>query len=133
MSWKGEKRTEREAFNKRKLGAKKEELAARYLEKKGVRILERNFRSRQGEIDLIARHGEYLVFCEVKYRRNNEKGTPQDAVGLAKQKKICKVADYYRLIHGLGDSVSVRYDVVAIEDDQIEWLPNAFPHVYARG
>ena len=108
-------------------------MAARYLEKRGVRILERNFRSRQGEIDLIARHGEYLVFCEVKYRRNNKMGTPQEAVGYVKQRKICKVADYYRMLHGLGDSVSVRYDVIAIKDDQIEWMPNAFPHVYARG
>lgn len=130
---KGEERTEKSGFNKRKLGANKEELAAQYLEKQGVRILERNFRSHQGEIDLVAKHGECLVFVEVKYRRDAQRGTPQEAVGFPKQKKICRVADFYRLKHGIGSLTSIRYDVVAIEGDQIDWIPNAFPHVYSYG
>lgn len=103
-------------------------MAADFLEKKGVVILERNFRCRQGEIDLICRDGEYLVFAEVKYRRNNQNGTPQEAVGHAKQKKICEVGAYYRMLHHLGNDTAVRYDVIAIEGEEIQWIPNAFPH-----
>ncbi|MCR4597900.1 MAG: YraN family protein [Acetatifactor sp.] len=120
-----------EQTNKRALGTEMEDLAASYLERHGAKVLERNFRSKQGEIDLIARHGEYLVFCEVKYRKSLEMGTPQAAVTLAKQKTICRVADYYRLIHGMGDGTSVRYDVIAIHGSEVTWIQNAFPHHYA--
>ena len=103
--------------NNRRLGADKEALAASYLESRGVSILERNFRCRQGEIDLVAREGEYLVFAEVKYRGTGEKGYALEAVGPAKQAKICRVADYYRAVHGYGDNTSVRYDVVGIQGE----------------
>lgn len=116
--------------NKRKLGADKETLAIAYLETQGFQILTRNFRCRQGEIDVIARHGEYLVFVEVKYRRDTEKGSPQAAVGAQKQRKICRVADYYRLTRGMGAGVAVRYDVIAMQGNEITWIPNAFPHCY---
>ena len=66
-------------MNKREVGAAYEEAAAVFLEKNGVRILERNFRCRQGEIDLIGRDGEYLVFFEVKYRKNADAGFPAEA------------------------------------------------------
>ena len=122
--------TEQEGINKRQIGTDKENIAADWLVKHGARILERNFRSRHGEIDLIARHGEYLVFCEVKYRSTDEMGAPQEAVGLTKQKRICKVADYYRVLHGLGDGTSVRYDVIAIRGEKVTWIQNAFPHHY---
>lgn len=115
-------------YNKRRIGTSHEELAASFLEKKGVRVLERNFRSRQGEIDLICRDGEYLVFVEVKYRRDAKKGSPEEAIGLAKQRKICKVAAFYRVLHQLSDDTAVRYDVIAIEGAEINWIQNAFPH-----
>lgn len=117
-------------MNKRKVGSDHENVAAAYLEKQGLRVIDRNFRCRLGEIDLICRQEEYFVFVEVKFRSNDDKGMPQEAVGYAKQKKICKVADYYRLTHGLGESTAVRYDVVAVKGEQIEWIPNAFPHRY---
>ena len=116
--------------NKRHVGADKEAVAASYLESRGVTILERNFRCRQGEIDLIARQGEYLVFAEVKYRGSKEKGSALEAVGSVKQAKICRVADYYRTVHGYGDGTSVRYDVIGIQGEEILWIPNAFPHRY---
>lgn len=116
--------------NKRRLGADKEAVAASYLESRGVTILERNFRCRQGEIDLIARQGEYLVFAEVKYRGTKEKGNALEAVGPVKQAKICRVADYYRAVHGYGDDTSVRYDVIGIQGEEILWIPNAFLHRY---
>ncbi len=116
--------------NKRKLGADKEQLAAEYLAAQGMRILERNFRDRQGEIDIIGMHGQYLVFVEVKYRATTSRGTALEAVGAHKQRQICKVADYYRMRHRLGENTAVRYDVLAIQGEEIQWIQNAFPHIY---
>ena len=96
-------------------------------------IKERNYRNRQGEIDIIGYHEGYLVFAEVKYRSGKEKGYAVEAVDYRKQKQICKVADYYRYIHKLGDNTAVRYDVVAVQEAKVEWLKNAFPHIYVRG
>ena len=115
-------------MNKRKVGTDKEILAAAFLEKQGVTILERNYRNRSGEIDLVGREGEYLVFFEVKYRRDADMGHPEEAVGYAKQRQICRVADYYRCVKRLPSQTAVRYDVVAIEDEQVRWVKNAFPH-----
>ena len=120
-------------MNKRKVGAGKEQIAAAYLEEQGMKITERNFRSRQGEIDIIGYHGKYLVFVEVKYRRDNSKGSALAAVTYQKQRQICKVADYYRYLHKLGGNAMLRYDVVAIQGEEIVWIPNAFPHIYVRG
>lgn len=117
-------------MNTRKKGAAYEQVAAAYLQNHGVRILERNYRNRRGEIDLIGKDGEYTVFIEVKYRKDDEKGSPAEAVNFAKQKTICKVADYYRMTHGMGEFSAVRYDVVAIEGEVITWYKNAFAHIY---
>lgn len=118
--------------NKRQLGADKEQLAAEYLTAQGMDILERNFRNRQGEIDIIGRHGQYLVFVEVKFRSGSDMGMAVEAVGIRKQRQICKVADYYRMIHHLGDNTAVRYDVLAIQGEDIQWIQNAFPHIYRK-
>ena len=120
-------------MNTRKIGADKEALAAEYLIAQGMRIVERNFRSRQGEIDLIGYHNGYLVFVEVKYRKNIEKGTALEAVNAHKQLQICRTADYYRYIHHCGEDTSVRYDVLAIQGEEICWIQNAFPHIFTRG
>lgn len=120
-------------MNKRHTGADKEELAANYLEAQGMKIAERNFRNRQGEIDIIGYHQGYLVFVEVKYRGSVSMGSALEAVNLHKQKQICKVADYYRYLHRFGMNTMVRYDVVAIQGEDIRWIQNAFPHIYVRG
>ena len=116
--------------NKRQIGADKERLAAEYLTARGMEILERNFRNRQGEIDIVGRHGQYLVFVEVKFRSGIDMGMAVEAVDVRKQRQICKVADYYRMIHRLGDNTAVRYDVLAIQGEEIQWIQNAFPHIY---
>lgn len=116
--------------NKRKLGAQAEKLAEDYLTAAGMKIVAHNFRNRQGEIDLIGYHEGYLVFVEVKYRASLKKGNPEEAVGAAKQRAICKVADYYRCTHGVPLSAPIRYDVVAVLGEEVRWLQNAFPHVY---
>ncbi len=117
-------------MNKRAIGTKKEELAAAYLEKQSVHIIARNFRIRQGEIDLIGYHKGYLVFFEVKYRTSGTKGLPEEAVGIQKQKQICHVADYYRSTRRIPLSTPIRYDVIAIEQDTVRWYRNAFEHIY---
>ncbi|MFG6355404.1 MAG: YraN family protein [Acetatifactor sp.] len=119
-------------MNRRKVGTDGETLAAAFLEKQGVSILERNYRNKSGEIDLIGRDGEYLVFFEVKYRRCGDCGHPEEAVGSVKQRQICRVADYYRITHGISLQAAQRYDVIAIEGEQIRWVKNAFPHQYGR-
>lgn len=119
-------------MNKRRVGTDREKQAAEYLESRGMKIVERNFRSRQGEIDLIGWHQGYLVFVEVKYRKDAGKGYAVEAVNVQKQRKICQVADFYRYSHGLGDVLGIRYDVVAIQREKLEWIKNAFPHVYTR-
>lgn len=116
-------------MNTRQIGADKEEEAARYLEAGGMKILERNFRNRLGEIDIIGRHEGYLVFAEVKYRGSTKQGNPAEAVDFRKQRQICKVADYYRMIHKLGEQTPIRYDVVAVTREEITWIKNAFYHI----
>lgn len=119
-------------MNKRQVGTDKEQLAAAYLTARGMRILERNFRGRRGEIDIIGCHKGYLVFVEVKYRESRAKGSALEAVDARKQRQVCRVADEYRCRHRLGDNTMVRYDVVAIQGEEIQWIPNAFPHSYSR-
>ncbi len=117
-------------MNAARAGKEGEDRAAAFLEGKGLRILERNYRNRRGEIDLIGFHEGYLVFVEVKYRRNAEAGLPEEAVGLQKQRQICRVADHYRAVHGIGDDRPIRYDVIAMCGERIAWYPNAFFHIY---
>lgn len=117
-------------MNTRKKGAEYEEIAIKYLQSHGVAILEHNYRNRKGEIDIIGKEGGYTVFFEVKYRKDNSKGYPVEAVNFRKQKNICMVADYYRMVHQMGDSTPVRYDVVAICGKEITWYKNAFEHIY---
>lgn len=109
-------------------GRAKEEAALKYLQKSGMKILEKNFRSRQGEVDLIGIHQGCLVFVEVKYRRSAKSGLPEEAVGEAKQKKICRTSDYYRMRHPYLARWQVRYDVLAFCGEEIRWHKNAFPY-----
>lgn len=115
-------------INRRQIGTKEEALAAAFLEKQGYQILERNFRCRLGEIDLIARDGSALVFIEVKYRRNAAFGSPAEAVNRKKQQTICRVADYYRMIHRISEYQPCRFDVAAIQGTAIEVIQDAFPY-----
>lgn len=116
-------------MNNREKGAQKEEQVCAYLISEGVRITERNFRCRQGEIDIIGYDGEYLVFFEVKYRSSRGRGSAAEAVGSAKQRRICRVADYYRVIHHYAESTPIRFDVIAIDGDRLSWIKNAFYYV----
>lgn len=112
--------------NKRKLGAKVEQLVREYLATHGFTIFEMNYRCKQGEVDIIAKDDIYYVFIEVKYRNNTRYGTPQEAVGYAKQKRISKAAQYYLYSHNLNDFTPVRFDVAAVLENKITYYKNAF-------
>lgn len=118
-------------MNKRKVGADYEAIASEFLIQNGMKIIEYNFQNRKGEIDLIGQHDGYLVFVEVKYRQNERKGNPVEAVTYGKQKNICRVADYYRYLHKIDEYTAFRYDVVAICGEEITWYQNAFDHIHA--
>lgn len=113
-------------MNTRAIGADKETTACDYLIQNGIKIKERNFRCRQGEIDIIGYDGQYLVFFEIKYRKTTSKGSAAESVNNKKQHKICRVSDYYRMIHHCPDNTPIRFDVVAIDDNEIMWYKDAF-------
>lgn len=116
-------------MNNHEKGAQKEEQVCAYLLSKGVKIKERNFRCRQGEIDIIGYDGSCLVFFEVKYRAGRSAGSAAEAVGYTKQRRICRTADYYRMIHHCGEDVQIRFDVVAIDGEDLQWIKNAFYYI----
>ncbi len=111
-----------------KTGEKGEKIAARFLEKKGYTIIAKNFQTRFGEIDIICRNKQYLVFAEVKTRGERFIVSGRDAVGFAKQQRILKAAIQYMQ----NDPVELqpRFDVVEVvfgeKECQIEHIENAF-------
>ena len=114
------------AGNNRKIGAEKEKKAGRYLETQGYHILEYNFYSRYGEIDLVAKDGEYLVFAEVKYRSSIRYGFPEEAVDYRKQYRIRKTAMLYIAKNEKSFDCPVRFDVISILGTKITHIKDAF-------
>lgn len=113
-----------------KLGVLGEDLAADYLTTRGYTILARNYRKKTGEIDIIARDGEYLVFIEVKTRTNLLFGQPYEAVTLRKQAQISRVALGYITINKLHNQ-AMRFDVISVliqanGKTEINHLPGCF-------
>lgn len=97
----------------KRLGQRGEDAACAYLERIGLTIVERNWKCPSGEIDIVALDGESLVLVEVKTRKTVAKGTPEDAITPAKQRRYRKLADAYVQHAGSGDVV-VRFDVITI-------------------
>lgn len=87
-----------------------ESIACSHLEKKNIQIIKRNYHCRAGEIDIIARDGDCLVFCEVKTRRSSDFGMPSEFVDFRKQEKIMKTALYYTM----RDDIEMRFDVIEV-------------------
>lgn len=115
-------------YNRRQKGAEWEERTAAALKRSGYVIVERNFRCRSGEIDLIARHRGYLVFIEVKYRRNADYGYAAEAVDFEKQKRICRVADHYVRTR-CKEIPPCRFDVAAWDGERLTIYENAFEYI----
>ncbi len=113
-------------LNKREVGGGYEKAAADFLISQGYEIREMNFRCRMGEIDIIAQDGDYLVFVEVKYRKNRQHGGPLPAVNWKKQRTISRVAMFYLMKHGYSQSTPCRFDVIGILPEGIQLVKNAF-------
>ncbi|RDV84001.1 YraN family protein [Ammonifex thiophilus] len=96
-------------------GKRAEEAAALYLRGAGWEIIERNYRCRWGEIDLIAREGETIVFVEVRSKSNLTFGLPEESIGRRKQEKLRKVARHF--LARLGRELPCRFDVIAVAWD----------------
>lgn len=113
----------------RQIGNIYENLAVQFLKNQGYKIIDRNFRSYFGEIDIIAREREYTCFIEVKGRKSDLFGEPQEFVINKKQQRIRRTAEYYAFKNKLQDT-AMRFDVVSIigigKDAQIQLFKAAF-------
>lgn len=112
-----------------------EDIAARFLQERGLRVLERNFRCPIGEIDIVCRDGDVVVFVEVKSRATSQFGTPQEAVTRFKRKRLTSLALWYLKEHRL-DRRRARFDVVAVRlratgPPTVDWIANAFEAEYS--
>ncbi len=111
-------------------GKSTETIALKYLKRRGLKIIDRNFRAHCGEIDLIMRDQDCLVFVEVRYRHNTQYGSSIESIGFAKQQKIIKTAQYYLLQNQKLARQTCRFDIVAIDHEingiNIKWVKNAF-------
>lgn len=120
--------------DRRQYGQSGEAVAVEHLERQGYTILERNYRTRLGEIDIIAKDGGVLVFVEVKARRSWRHGHPKYALTPAKQRKISMVALIYLKAHGGTTHTRARFDVVTVQKvdgrPEVEVIRNAFELAY---
>jgi len=111
-------------IEKGKLG---EEIASKYIISKGGKVIEKNYRTKMGEVDIIAKLNGELVFVEVKSRSNINYGYPAESVNYKKKRKITNVAKYYILDNSL-ENLSIRFDVIEIyfNEKKINHIVNAF-------
>jgi putative endonuclease len=106
------------------LGRRGEDAAARFLEDRGLRIVARNYRTRMGEIDLVAAEGDVLVFVEVRLRADPRFGGAAASIGPAKQRRLAAAAQLY--LSNLRSLPRCRFDVIALEGGELQWLRGAF-------
>ena len=111
-------------YNKREIGKEKERLAGEFLKEQGYHILQYNFYGKSG--DIVAREAGYLVFVEVKYRRNSKNGMPEEAVNYRKMLHLTRTAQYYMTCKGLGEDTPCRFDVVTVMDGRCTLYRDAF-------
>lgn len=115
---------------RKQLGNDSESLAGRFLMQKGYKIVESNFSCKRGEIDLIVRNDDLLVFVEVRSKTSAQYGQPMETVNRKKQEKIHKAAEYYLYIHPELAGLYCRFDVISIlwKDGKVRlnWIADAF-------
>ncbi len=112
-------------MNKRTIGSEGEELAVRFLRGAGCSIVTTNYTCKIGEIDIIAKEGDTVLFIEVKWRKDIKMGRPSEAVHYHKQMKIMKSAMIYAQKYHLYEK-PMRFDVIEIIGEEVCWLKNAF-------
>lgn len=111
-------------------GVRYEELACAHVQQAGLRLLDRNYQSRFGELDLVCLDGNTLVFIEVRYRRSQTHGLAAETVSLAKQRRIINTAKVYLQRKKLFGQIPCRFDVIGVDLAQgqpaFHWIRNAF-------
>lgn len=124
--------------NKKQIGDEAEQLACQFLENQGLTLVESNYRIKGGEIDLVMRDNQHLVFIEVRYRSNNSFGSGAESVDGRKQARLIKAASVYLLEKSSQTTQPARFDVMSISAAQpssqsssklqpeIEWIKDAF-------
>jgi putative endonuclease len=109
----------------REAGYSAEQLAADFLSQRGFRVLERNFTVKGGEIDLVCDDAGTLVFVEVRARRGDDFGAPEETISKTKRRRIVLAARHYLVLRQIEER-ACRFDVIAIEGDQITHIADAF-------
>jgi putative endonuclease len=118
--------TTKKTTARRATGDRFEGAALSYLQQRGLRLVRANFLCRHGEIDLVMRDGETLVFVEVRYRKSGAFGGAVGSITQAKRRKLISAAHIWLAWHPHDARRPCRFDVLAFEGDGIEWIPNAF-------
>ncbi len=109
------------------IGEQAELKGLEFLKSKGLKLAERNYRCKSGEIDLIMKDKDTLVFVEVRFRRTNSFGSAAESVTPSKQKKILSASQHYLVKHNLSDRIPVRFDVIAMSPThETHWIKGAF-------
>lgn len=116
--------------NRKELGSFGENLAYIMVKEAGLQVVERNYRCTKGEIDLIAREQDWLVFIEVRTRSSGEKGWAQESIDLRKRKKLLSLSLFYLLEKGYKTYPKIRFDLFAINlnngEPETQWLKGIF-------
>ena len=118
--------------NKRNFGEQIEQEVQCYLEQKGLKLVQRNFFCKTGEIDLIMWERNCLVFVEVRYRKNDTFGSGAETITRRKQQRLIRTAQFFLLKKPKFANFACRFDVVSVQPDQnnqynrVQWIPNAF-------
>jgi putative endonuclease len=112
-------------MNRKEIGRKNEKLAQNFLKDNGYEIIQTNFQCKFGEIDIICKENNNLVFVEVRSKSYDYFGTPEETVEYQKQQKIIKTANYF-IEKSKIDYEEVRFDVISILDGKIKHIKNAF-------
>ncbi|MEX0943524.1 MAG: YraN family protein [Pseudomonadales bacterium] len=107
------------------LGYAAEEMASQFLQQHGLELISKNFRCRMGEIDLIMREGNTLVFVEVRLRQTRNYVSGAESITRRKIARLLKTAEFYLISHPVPDHIEFRFDVVSM-DSSIDWIKSAF-------
>jgi putative endonuclease len=115
------------------LGEQGEKMASAYLEKQGYKILDRNIRSRSGEIDLIAMDGKTLVFCEVRARGGESLAQAAESIGVKKQQRLIRLAEEYLQKHQEFSDHDCRFDAVLLQKERERWSLSLITDAFRPG
>ena len=116
-------------MNSNIIGSQQEKKALNFLKSKGLKLIKQNFNTKYGEIDIIMRDHNQIIFIEVKYRKSSLYGEASEMVTYSKQKKIINTSTCFLKKYNLYDKIPIRFDVISINNNPtspIEWIQNAF-------